>query len=199
MRSRRCSSGFMDSGKTKAKPALLVHPARVFPELEARGVILGYGARLDARAMGRGILAFSWVRQSPAAPTTDLAESFRELAEVEECHHIAVEADYLRKVRNRRHPGPRTGDEADPGNPIRLHDRDGRGPRSAETSAGEAPRGAFPRSSRRRRLRTGTRRKFPRRRLAARTLCPERPDGSCRIGAVSATSRVSLRQAARRP
>jgi Lrp/AsnC family leucine-responsive transcriptional regulator len=84
--------------KTKAKPALLVHPARVLPELEARGVIQGYGARLDARALGRGILAFSWVRQSPGPTTTDLTEAFGLLPEVEECHHIAGEADYLLKV-----------------------------------------------------------------------------------------------------
>src|SRR5664279_3610593 len=68
-------------------------------KLEARGIIQGYAARLDARAVGRGILAFSWVRQSPGTPTTDLAEAFRLLPEVEECHHIAGEADYLLKVR----------------------------------------------------------------------------------------------------
>ncbi len=68
-------------------------------KLEARGVITGYAARLDARAVGRGILAFSWIRQSPGPPTTDLTEAFRDLPEVEECHHIAGEADYLLKVR----------------------------------------------------------------------------------------------------
>jgi Lrp/AsnC family leucine-responsive transcriptional regulator len=68
-------------------------------KLEARGVIQGYGARLDARAMGRGILAFSWIRQSPGTSSTDLTEAFRLLPEVEECHHIAGEADYLLKVR----------------------------------------------------------------------------------------------------
>ncbi len=68
-------------------------------KLEARGMILGYAARLDARAVGRGILAFSWIRQSPGPPSSDLEDAFRALPEVEECHHIAGEADYLLKVR----------------------------------------------------------------------------------------------------
>ncbi len=68
-------------------------------KLETRGVILGYAARVDARAVGRGILAFSWIRQSPGPPTGDLTDAFRDLPEVEECHHIAGEADYLLKVR----------------------------------------------------------------------------------------------------
>src|SRR5450432_1463349 len=68
-------------------------------KLETRGIIQGYSARLDARAMGRGILAFSWIRQSPGPPSTDLTEAFRLLPEVEECHHLAGEADYLLKVR----------------------------------------------------------------------------------------------------
>ncbi len=68
-------------------------------KLEARGVILGYAARLDTHAVGRGILAFSWIRQSPGPPSTDLTEAFSQLPEVEECHHIAGEADYLLKVR----------------------------------------------------------------------------------------------------
>jgi len=68
-------------------------------KLETRGVILGYAARVDARAVGRGILAFSWIRQSPGPPSGDLTDAFRALPEVEECHHIAGEADYLLKVR----------------------------------------------------------------------------------------------------
>ena len=68
-------------------------------KLESRGVIQGYSARIDARAVGRAILAFSWIRQSPGPVSTDLTEAFSALPEVEECHHIAGEADYLLKVR----------------------------------------------------------------------------------------------------
>jgi len=68
-------------------------------KLESRGVIQGYSARVDARAVGRGILAFSWIRQSPGPVSTDLTDAFSALPEVEECHHIAGEADYLLKVR----------------------------------------------------------------------------------------------------
>jgi Lrp/AsnC family transcriptional regulator, leucine-responsive regulatory protein len=68
-------------------------------KLESRGVIQGYSARIDARAVGRGILAFSWIRQSPGPVSTDLTVAFSALPEVEECHHIAGEADYLLKVR----------------------------------------------------------------------------------------------------
>ncbi|MGH2513208.1 MAG: Lrp/AsnC family transcriptional regulator [Candidatus Limnocylindrales bacterium] len=68
-------------------------------KLEARGVITGYAARVDPRSVGRGILAFSWIGQSPGPATSDLTDAFRALPEVEECHHIAGEADYLLKVR----------------------------------------------------------------------------------------------------
>jgi Lrp/AsnC family transcriptional regulator, leucine-responsive regulatory protein len=90
-------ASFADIGAAVGMSAPSAHE-RV-KKLEARGVIQGYGARLDARALGRGILAFSWVRQAPGPTTIDLTESFGRLPEIEECHHIAGEADYLLKVR----------------------------------------------------------------------------------------------------
>jgi Lrp/AsnC family transcriptional regulator, leucine-responsive regulatory protein len=71
-------------------------------KLEARGVITHYAAVVDPRAVGLDILAFSWITQAPGtAATTDLTDDFAAIPEIEECHHIAGEADYLLKVRAR--------------------------------------------------------------------------------------------------
>lgn len=68
-------------------------------KLEARGVVRGYAAVVDAAAVGLGVLAFSRIRQSPGTSTSDLTQDFAAIAEVEECHHVAGEADYLLKIR----------------------------------------------------------------------------------------------------
>jgi Lrp/AsnC family transcriptional regulator, leucine-responsive regulatory protein len=67
--------------------------------LEARGAITGYRADIDARVAGIGVLAFTLIRQAPGTTATDLTAAFAEIPELEECHHIAGEADYLLKVR----------------------------------------------------------------------------------------------------
>ncbi len=67
--------------------------------LEARGIVRGYAAHLDAAAVGYGVLAFSWIRQSPGMATVDPTADFAGIPEVEECHHVAGEADYLLKIR----------------------------------------------------------------------------------------------------
>jgi Lrp/AsnC family leucine-responsive transcriptional regulator len=70
-------------------------------KLEARGVIRGYAAVVDPSSVGLGILAFSWITQAPGTAATDLTDEFAAIPEIEECHHIAGEADYLLKVRAR--------------------------------------------------------------------------------------------------
>ena len=70
-------------------------------KLEARGVIKGYAAVVDPDSVGLGILAFSWVTQAPGTSAKDLTAEFAAIPEIEECHHIAGEADYLIKVRAR--------------------------------------------------------------------------------------------------
>jgi Lrp/AsnC family leucine-responsive transcriptional regulator len=70
-------------------------------KLESRGVITGYAAIVDPRAIGYDILAFSWITQAPGTTSNDLTEMFAAIPEVEECHHITGEADYLLKVRAR--------------------------------------------------------------------------------------------------
>ena len=70
-------------------------------KLEARGVIKGYAALVDPESIGLGVLAFSWITQAPGTLTIDLTDDFAAIPEIEECHHIAGEADYLIKVRAR--------------------------------------------------------------------------------------------------
>jgi Lrp/AsnC family leucine-responsive transcriptional regulator len=70
-------------------------------KLEARQVITGYAAIVDPRAVGYDILAFSWITQAPGTVANDLTEAFAAIPEIEECHHISGEADYLIKVRAR--------------------------------------------------------------------------------------------------
>jgi Lrp/AsnC family leucine-responsive transcriptional regulator len=70
-------------------------------KLEARGLIRGYGAIVDPRLAGYGILAFVWVTQAPGTVATDLTGDFASIPEIEDCHHIAGEADYLLKIRAR--------------------------------------------------------------------------------------------------
>lgn len=70
-------------------------------KLEARGVIRGYAAVVDPAAIGYDILAFSWVTQAPGTTSHDLTDAFAAIPEIEECHHITGEADYLIKVRAR--------------------------------------------------------------------------------------------------
>lgn len=70
-------------------------------KLEARGVIRGYSADVNPLAVGLGVLAFTWVTQAPGTVTIDLTPRFAEVPEIEECHHVAGEADYILKIRAR--------------------------------------------------------------------------------------------------
>ena len=70
-------------------------------KLEARGAIRGYAAIVDPAAVGLGILAFTWITQAPGTAATDLTDDLAAIPEIEECHHITGEADYLIKVRAR--------------------------------------------------------------------------------------------------
>jgi Lrp/AsnC family leucine-responsive transcriptional regulator len=70
-------------------------------KLESRGVITGYAATVDPVAAGFAILAFCWLTQAPGTIATDIAPELAAVPEIEECHHIAGEADYLLKLRAR--------------------------------------------------------------------------------------------------
>jgi Lrp/AsnC family transcriptional regulator, leucine-responsive regulatory protein len=70
-------------------------------KLETRGVIKGYTALIDPKAMGQGMLAFVSVR-SEEGPTDDsVAQQLAQFAEVLEVHHVAGEDCYLVKVRTK--------------------------------------------------------------------------------------------------
>ncbi len=70
-------------------------------KLEARGVIRGYAADVDPAAVGLTVLAFTWVTQAPGTISADLTAEFSAIGEIEECHYIAGEADYILKIRAR--------------------------------------------------------------------------------------------------
>jgi Lrp/AsnC family leucine-responsive transcriptional regulator len=70
-------------------------------KLESRGVIRGYAADVDPAAVGLTVVAFTWVTQAPGTVSSDLTPDFAAIPEIEECHYIAGEADYLLKIRAR--------------------------------------------------------------------------------------------------
>jgi Lrp/AsnC family leucine-responsive transcriptional regulator len=70
-------------------------------KLEARGVIRGYVAQLEPKAIGLGMLAFVAVRSEEASGEYDIATALGGFPEVLEVHHVAGEDCYLLKVRAR--------------------------------------------------------------------------------------------------
>src|SRR5215212_7243124 len=68
-------------------------------KLEERGVIQGYGVRLDGRALGLSLLAFVLVRTDELCGESEAANKLASLPEVLELHHIAGEDCFLVKVR----------------------------------------------------------------------------------------------------
>jgi Lrp/AsnC family leucine-responsive transcriptional regulator len=68
-------------------------------KLERRGVIRGYSARLDPRAVGCHLLAFVFVQADERPGGTGLGDRLAGIPEVQEVHHVAGEDCYLVKVR----------------------------------------------------------------------------------------------------
>ncbi len=67
--------------------------------LQERGVILGFGARLDSEAIGRGTAAFVSVTLARPEHRAGFLRWVQGADDVLECHHVAGEGDYLLKVR----------------------------------------------------------------------------------------------------
>ena len=67
--------------------------------LESRGIIRGFGAEVDPRPSASGSSPSAGSASRPGMSTTDLTADFATIPEVEECHHVAGEADYLLKIR----------------------------------------------------------------------------------------------------
>ena len=68
-------------------------------KLETRGILTGYEARLDAKALGYGLVAFISARVSERADATTLEQKLAKIPEVQEVHCVAGEDCYLLKVR----------------------------------------------------------------------------------------------------
>ena len=67
--------------------------------LEERGVIRSYTAVLDPEAVGATLTAFVAVTLSRPKHRHAFLKRVQALAEVQECHHVAGDDDYLLKVR----------------------------------------------------------------------------------------------------
>jgi Lrp/AsnC family leucine-responsive transcriptional regulator len=68
-------------------------------KLEASGAIRGYHAELDPVALGLGVTALVAITPiDPSAPD-DIPERVADLAEIEDCHSVAGDANYVLKVR----------------------------------------------------------------------------------------------------
>jgi Lrp/AsnC family leucine-responsive transcriptional regulator len=69
-------------------------------KLEQRGVITGYTALVDPKAVGRGTIAFVLVKQAEHRIESHkrVLAAVAKIPEVIECHHVAGEDDFLLKV-----------------------------------------------------------------------------------------------------
>jgi Lrp/AsnC family leucine-responsive transcriptional regulator len=69
--------------------------------LEESGTIRGYTAMVDPHAAGCDITAFAQVTLDAPAHRSEFVSRVLALDEVQECHHVAGEYDYLLKLRCR--------------------------------------------------------------------------------------------------
>jgi Lrp/AsnC family transcriptional regulator, leucine-responsive regulatory protein len=68
-------------------------------KLEERGIIEGYGVRLNGRKLGLGLVAFVFVRTDDYVKEDKTAKHLAAIPEVLEVHHVAGEDCFLVKVR----------------------------------------------------------------------------------------------------
>jgi Lrp/AsnC family transcriptional regulator, leucine-responsive regulatory protein len=88
---------YTDLGKALGLSTSAVHQ-RV-RRLEGRGVITGYTAVVDHAALDRPLLAFiSITPLDPAAPD-DIPQRLRDVTEIEACHSVAGDENYILKAR----------------------------------------------------------------------------------------------------
>jgi Lrp/AsnC family leucine-responsive transcriptional regulator len=70
-------------------------------KLEERGVLRGYHAEVDPKALGLGQLAFIFIRSSDRPGGIDTAAELAKIPEILEVHHVAGEDCFLAKARAR--------------------------------------------------------------------------------------------------
>lgn len=68
-------------------------------KLEEMGVIKGYAALINPEAIGCGLAALISVIVEKSEERAKLLKKVEELAEIQECHHVAGDVDYILKVR----------------------------------------------------------------------------------------------------
>jgi Lrp/AsnC family transcriptional regulator, leucine-responsive regulatory protein len=69
-------------------------------KLESQGVITGYRAHLNPKALGLDLLAFVFIRANESvAHSGQVGQELARIPEVQEVHHVAGEDCYLVKVR----------------------------------------------------------------------------------------------------
>jgi Lrp/AsnC family transcriptional regulator, leucine-responsive regulatory protein len=95
--SRDGRMSYTDLGKATGLSTSAVHQ-RV-RRLEQRGVIKGYAALVDAEAVGLPLTAFISVKPLEASAPDDTSERLADLPEIEACHSVAGEENYILKVR----------------------------------------------------------------------------------------------------
>jgi len=79
-------------------------PSAVFErirKLEEKGIIRGYHADVDPRAVELGQLAFMFIRSNDRPGAVGTAAQLAEVTEILELHHVAGEDCFLAKVRAR--------------------------------------------------------------------------------------------------
>jgi Lrp/AsnC family leucine-responsive transcriptional regulator len=70
-------------------------------KLEARGVIRGYTALIDPKALDHGLLAFVAVRTNEVAGEEGVGQELAAVPEILEVHHVAGDDCFLVKIRAR--------------------------------------------------------------------------------------------------
>jgi Lrp/AsnC family transcriptional regulator, leucine-responsive regulatory protein len=92
-----CRQTYADIAGKVGLSAATVH-ARV-KNLEKRGVIEGYGARVNASEIGLSTLAFILVRLENNSNCGQIAPKFIRFPEIVECHSVAGDVDVIVKAR----------------------------------------------------------------------------------------------------
>ncbi|MCC5467151.1 Lrp/AsnC family transcriptional regulator [Pelosinus baikalensis] len=68
-------------------------------KLEERGIIKGYYALIDPEAVGYGLAAYIAIYLDEPVHRKGFLEFVQDTKEIQECHHIAGDEDYVLKVR----------------------------------------------------------------------------------------------------
>ncbi|PPK69432.1 Lrp/AsnC family transcriptional regulator [Actinokineospora auranticolor] len=88
---------YADLGRQVGLSASAVHE-RV-GKLESSGVITGYHAQVDPRAVGLGVTALVSIHPTDTADDEEVADALGDLPEVESCYRVAGDEAFIVKVR----------------------------------------------------------------------------------------------------